>query len=197
MLAQNAFGRSSAGWIPKFTAARRCWVSMAIVMKAHGSARERAITNAIRVTTENLQHQINQTSEISRRKSSLRAQRTVLEQGSRNRATHFNPNSPLTRNDRLPCMSPLLTEIQKPPRQIQFPGPHLLHRRRRLLCARRILTNAELEKMVDTTDEWITTRTGIKERHIAAEDEFTSDLARKAALRAMESGWGHAPSRSI
>ena len=52
----------------------------------------------------------------------------------------------------------------------------------------RILTNGELEKLVDTSDEWITTRTGIKERRIAAADEFTSDLAAKAALRAMESG---------
>src|SRR5690349_1012235 len=50
----------------------------------------------------------------------------------------------------------------------------------------RILTNADLEKMVDTSDEWITTRTGIKERHIAAKDEFTSDLGAKAALRAMQ-----------
>ncbi|MEO6035100.1 MAG: beta-ketoacyl-ACP synthase III [Verrucomicrobiota bacterium] len=50
----------------------------------------------------------------------------------------------------------------------------------------RILTNAELEKMVETSDEWIVSRTGIKERHIAAADEFTSDLAAKAALRAME-----------
>jgi 3-oxoacyl-[acyl-carrier-protein] synthase-3 len=50
----------------------------------------------------------------------------------------------------------------------------------------RILTNADLEKMVETSDEWITTRTGIKERRIAAADEFTSDLATKAALRAME-----------
>jgi 3-oxoacyl-[acyl-carrier-protein] synthase-3 len=41
--------------------------------------------------------------------------------------------------------------------------------------------------MVDTTDEWITTRTGIKERRIAAPDEATSDLAAKAALRALES----------
>jgi 3-oxoacyl-[acyl-carrier-protein] synthase-3 len=51
----------------------------------------------------------------------------------------------------------------------------------------RILTNAELEQMVDTTDEWITSRTGIRERHIAAEGEFTSDLGAKAALRALES----------
>ena len=50
----------------------------------------------------------------------------------------------------------------------------------------KILTNAELEKMVDTSDEWITTRTGIKERRIAAKDEFTSDMAAKAALRAMK-----------
>lgn len=50
----------------------------------------------------------------------------------------------------------------------------------------RILTNADLEKMVETSDEWITTRTGIKERRIAAADEFTSDIAAKAALRAME-----------
>jgi 3-oxoacyl-[acyl-carrier-protein] synthase III len=50
----------------------------------------------------------------------------------------------------------------------------------------KVLTNADLEKMVDTTDEWITTRTGIKERHIAAPDEYTSDLAAKAALRALE-----------
>src|ERR1039457_112249 len=50
----------------------------------------------------------------------------------------------------------------------------------------RILTNADLEKMVETSDEWITTRTGIKERRIAAADEFTSDLAAKAARRAME-----------
>jgi 3-oxoacyl-[acyl-carrier-protein] synthase-3 len=49
----------------------------------------------------------------------------------------------------------------------------------------RILTNADLETMVETSDEWITTRTGIKERRIAAADEFTSDLATKAAERAM------------
>ena len=50
----------------------------------------------------------------------------------------------------------------------------------------RILTNDDLSKMVDTTDEWITTRTGIKERRIAAKDETTSDMATKAALAAME-----------
>ena len=50
----------------------------------------------------------------------------------------------------------------------------------------KILTNADLEKLVDTSDEWITTRTGIKERHIAAKDESTSDMAAKAAQRAMK-----------
>ena len=50
----------------------------------------------------------------------------------------------------------------------------------------KILTNADLEKMVETSDEWITTRTGIKERRIAAKDEFTSDMAAKAAQRAMK-----------
>jgi 3-oxoacyl-[acyl-carrier-protein] synthase III len=49
----------------------------------------------------------------------------------------------------------------------------------------RVLTNAELEKMVNTSDEWITSRTGIKERRIAAKDEFTSDLATHAAVNAM------------
>ena len=49
----------------------------------------------------------------------------------------------------------------------------------------RILTNAELERMVDTTDEWITSRTGIRERRIAAPDEATSDLATAAARRAL------------
>jgi 3-oxoacyl-[acyl-carrier-protein] synthase-3 len=52
----------------------------------------------------------------------------------------------------------------------------------------RILTNTDLERMVDTTDEWITTRTGIKERRIAGEKEFTSDLATHAALRALKRG---------
>jgi 3-oxoacyl-[acyl-carrier-protein] synthase-3 len=50
----------------------------------------------------------------------------------------------------------------------------------------KVLTNADLEKLVDTTDEWITTRTGIKERRISAKEEFTSDMAAKAAQRAMK-----------
>ena len=57
----------------------------------------------------------------------------------------------------------------------------------------RILTNADLERMVDTTDEWIKSRTGIEHRHIAADNEFTSDLAYKAGLAALESA-GMTPS---
>ena len=49
----------------------------------------------------------------------------------------------------------------------------------------RVLTNAELSRMVDTSDEWITQRTGIRERHIAAEGETTSDMALKAAQAAL------------
>ncbi len=49
-----------------------------------------------------------------------------------------------------------------------------------------ILTNADLEKLVDTTDQWITERTGIKQRHIALEDQTTCDLAENAARNAIE-----------
>ena len=49
----------------------------------------------------------------------------------------------------------------------------------------RVLTNAELSRMVDTSDEWITQRTGIRERRIAAEGETTSDMALKAAQAAL------------
>jgi 3-oxoacyl-[acyl-carrier-protein] synthase-3 len=51
----------------------------------------------------------------------------------------------------------------------------------------RILTNADLEKIVDTTDEWIKTRTGVERRHVAADDQNTSDLCLNAAKQAMES----------
>ena len=49
----------------------------------------------------------------------------------------------------------------------------------------KILTNEDLEKFVDTSDEWITTRTGIKERRIASDTQSTSDLASAAAIDAM------------
>lgn len=55
----------------------------------------------------------------------------------------------------------------------------------------KILTNADLEKMVDTSDEWIQQRSGIKQRHIAADGETTADLATAAARQAFErSGYG-------
>jgi len=57
-------------------------------------------------------------------------------------------------------------------------GSYVPHRR---------LTNADLSKMVDTSDEWITQRTGIKERRIAADDESTASMATLAAKRALES----------
>ena len=56
----------------------------------------------------------------------------------------------------------------------------------------RVMSNADLEKLVETSDEWITTRTGIKERRIAATNEFTSDLATNAAKAALDNA-GIAP----
>jgi len=50
----------------------------------------------------------------------------------------------------------------------------------------KVLTNDDLARIVDTSDEWITTRTGIRQRHIAAEGETTGDLAFHAAERALE-----------
>ncbi|MCP4125681.1 MAG: ketoacyl-ACP synthase III [Gammaproteobacteria bacterium] len=51
---------------------------------------------------------------------------------------------------------------------------------------KKVLTNSDLEKMVDTSDQWIQDRTGIKKRHIAEEGETTCDLAEQASLRAIE-----------
>ena len=50
----------------------------------------------------------------------------------------------------------------------------------------KVLTNADLEKLVETSDEWIRSRTGIEQRRVAASDEFTSDIAAKAARIALE-----------
>ncbi len=74
---------------------------------------------------------------------------------------------------------PRQTRLQKPKRTVSIVGTGSY-------VPERILTNAELERMVDTSDEWIVTRTGIRERRIAAPDECTSDMATKAALAAME-----------
>lgn len=49
-----------------------------------------------------------------------------------------------------------------------------------------VLTNADLEKIVETSDEWITTRTGIKQRHKAADNEYTSQFGTQAAVKALE-----------
>jgi len=56
----------------------------------------------------------------------------------------------------------------------------------------KVLTNYDLEKMVDTTHDWIVTRSGISERHVAAEGELCSDLAAQASLKAIEAA-GIAP----
>jgi 3-oxoacyl-[acyl-carrier-protein] synthase-3 len=56
----------------------------------------------------------------------------------------------------------------------------------------KVLANQDLERMVDTTDEWIFTRTGIRQRHIAADDEKTSDLALHASRKALDAA-GVAP----
>ncbi len=50
----------------------------------------------------------------------------------------------------------------------------------------RVLTNSDLEKMIDTNDEWIQSRTGIRQRHIASEEESTASLAKDAALNALQ-----------
>lgn len=85
-----------------------------------------------------------------------------------------------------------MTELPPAP----FRNPRARHGFRARTCSitgvgsylpERILTNADLAAMVDTSDEWITARTGIRERRLAAADEATSDLASKAALRAMDS----------
>lgn len=81
------------------------------------------------------------------------------------------------------------------PKGVEFVNPRAEHDFKGRTCSivgvgsyvpERRLTNADLEKMVETSDEWITTRTGIKERRIAADDQFTSDLATEAARRAMD-----------
>lgn len=75
-----------------------------------------------------------------------------------------------------------------------FKNPRAVHGFRGRTCSitavgsyvpQRVITNHDLEKMVDTSDEWIVTRTGIRERRVAAENEYTSDMAAKAAERAL------------
>jgi len=54
-----------------------------------------------------------------------------------------------------------------------------------MVVPERILTNQELAELVETTDEWIVSRTGIRERHIASDDQTTASLAAEAALKAL------------
>jgi len=74
---------------------------------------------------------------------------------------------------------PLTPRLHKPKRTVSIIGTGSY-------VPERVLSNQDLEKMVETSDEWIVSRTGIKERRIAAENECTSDMASKAALAAME-----------
>jgi 3-oxoacyl-[acyl-carrier-protein] synthase-3 len=83
-------------------------------------------------------------------------------------------------------MSPPASKFKNPRAKFDFKGRSCAIAGVGAYVPTKVLTNSDLEKMVDTTDEWITTRTGIKERRIAAKDEFTSDLAAKAAQRAMK-----------
>lgn len=81
------------------------------------------------------------------------------------------------------------------PRPIRFRNPRAAHNFQGRTCSivgvgsyvpERVLSNADLEKMVDTSDEWITSRTGIRERRLAAENETTSDMGAEAARRALQ-----------
>jgi 3-oxoacyl-[acyl-carrier-protein] synthase III len=83
-------------------------------------------------------------------------------------------------------MSPSSRKFKNPRAQYDFKGRTCSIVSVGSYVPERILTNADLAKMVDTSDEWITTRTGIKTRRIAAEQEFTSDIAANAARLAIE-----------
>ncbi|MGE9290725.1 MAG: beta-ketoacyl-ACP synthase 3, partial [Puniceicoccales bacterium] len=65
-------------------------------------------------------------------------------------------------------------------------GPSIYVRGTGSYAPEKILTNEDISKIVETTDEWIVTRTGIRQRRIAAENESTSDMAAKACEQAME-----------
>lgn len=83
-------------------------------------------------------------------------------------------------------MSPSTKPIRNPRQKQGFQGRACSVASVGSYVPERILTNADLEKMVETTDDWITSRTGIQQRRIACSDEFTSDMAAKAARLAMQ-----------
>ncbi len=82
--------------------------------------------------------------------------------------------------------SKLIMRSSPPPRRSSKPSSSVSIVATGSYLPEHILTNRDLEALVDTTDEWIRTRTGIRERRIAAENESTSDMATKAALAAMQ-----------
>lgn len=83
---------------------------------------------------------------------------------------------------------PIIVDQVMPSAQATAPAPLLAAGITGLGCylPQRVVTNADLEHLVETTDEWIISRTGIRERHLAAPHEATADLAEHAARRAMQ-----------
>jgi hypothetical protein len=143
------------------------WRRAAARLQRHGHqgarlARERAIASACASPGEAVQHQVNRiiAAEIARANEKL--------------AHDWNfqfPHEPKFKNPRAKF------NFQGRTCSITGVGSYV---------PEKVLTNAALEKLVETSDEWITSRTGIKERRMAAKDEFTSDMAAKAAQRAMK-----------
>ncbi len=83
-------------------------------------------------------------------------------------------------------MSDTTTKFKNPRAAHQFVGRTCSIEAVGSYVPERIVTNADLEKMVETTNEWIVTRTGIEQRRVAAKEEYTSDIAAKAARIALE-----------
>src|SRR5690349_18820431 len=102
----------------------------------------------------------------SRTLSALRGRRSVMES-----STKFAPRSLV---DSLPGLHVTVPTLR--PAGIMGVGSY---------APERILTNGDLEAIVETSDEWIVSRTGIRERRIAHPEERSSDLACKAAVRAL------------
>ena len=168
-LAQNAFQAIRRRMDPEVYGGAPLLGFNGIVFKAHGSARERAIASALRVTAETVQQQVNQI--IAR--EIARANERLAARNARRRSCHRMSASPAAK----PKNPRARHDFQGRACSITGVGSYV---------PAKILTNSDLGKMVDTSDEWITTRTGIKERRVAARDEFTSDMAAQAAQRAMK-----------
>src|SRR5690349_17333995 len=83
-------------------------------------------------------------------------------------------------------MSDTTTKFKNPRAAHQFVGRTCSIEAVGSYVPEKIVTNADLEKMVETSNEWIVSRTGIEQRRVAAKDEFTSDIATKAAKIALE-----------